>query len=81
MIFKMFLESKTFKNIIETLYEMGIKTSTGKDRWHKGTIDNMIRNHHEPIISTQTYEKVLALKESRQRNKSDGYIPYEKNSL
>lgn len=111
MIFNMFLEGKTFKNIIETLYEMGIKTSTGKDRWHKGTIDNMllnekyaghmsygrrfihngnvikrpredllenmIRNHHEPIISTQTFEKVLALKESRQRNKSKGYIPYE----
>ncbi len=111
LIYEMYIEGKTYKHIIDTLYKMGIKTSTGKDRWHQGTIesillnekyaghmaygrrfihngnvvtkkrasllDNMIRNHHDPIVSQNTFDKAIALRESRSRNQATDYVPFD----
>ncbi len=44
MIFDMYINGKTYKNIIDKLFDMGVKTATGKDRWHPGTIESMLLN-------------------------------------
>lgn len=41
-IFELYLEGKTLKQIKDYLEEQGIKTVTGKDKWHITTIDNML---------------------------------------
>lgn len=37
--------------------------------------ENMIRNHHAPIVPPELYDKAMALRESRTRNKTEGYVP------
>lgn len=44
IIFDMYLAKNTYKQIIDTLFEMGIKSPSGKDRWHQGTIEQMLVN-------------------------------------
>ena len=109
MLFDFYLEGKTYKHMIDVLSRMGVKSVTGKDRWHPGTIEqmllnekyaghmalcktythdgrslrsgrltkqeNMIKNHHIPIVSPDIYDKAMKLRERRTKNKTDGYIP------
>ena len=44
MIFDMYLNRVSYKSIIEKLFSLGIKTSTGKDKWNQGTIEQMVQN-------------------------------------
>ncbi len=114
MIFDMYIKGKTYKEIINKLFKLNIKTSNGKDRWHPGTIEqmiqnekyaghmalgkttisngkviktnkdelyeNMILNHHSPIVSDDTFNKALNLRKQRRRKKSYTYIPEGMNS-
>lgn len=109
MIFKMYLDKTPYRIMVEKLAKMGVKTSTGKDKWHIGTLEqmlqnekyaghmaygksyifngttlrsnkitkkeNMIFNHHVPIINQDMYDKAQTLRESKSRNNLDCYVP------
>ena len=38
--------------------------------------DNMILNHHEPIISSETFNRAVDLRRKRSRNLAESYIPW-----
>jgi len=44
LIFRLYMEGYSFANIKKHLEEAGIKTVTGKDKWHVSTISDMISN-------------------------------------
>lgn len=44
MIFDMYLKKVSYKKICERLFKLGIKTSTGKEKWHPGTIEGIVQN-------------------------------------
>ncbi len=109
LIFDMYLNKNTYKDIIKKLARLGIKSPRGNDFWHHGSIaemlqnekyaghmslgktfthngislrtrrmedlKNIILNHHEPIISQTTFDKAIALRNSRTKNSIEGYIP------
>ncbi len=44
MLFDMYLSKVSYKMMIEKLHQLQIKTFTGKDKWHQGTIEQMLQN-------------------------------------
>jgi len=44
LIFDWYLKNFSYRQIINKLFKLGIKTSTGKDHWATGTIEQMLRN-------------------------------------
>ena len=44
MLFDMYLNNVSYKMMIEKLHQLKIKTFTGKDKWHQGTIEQMLQN-------------------------------------
>lgn len=109
MIFDMYLNNKSYKGIIEHLFELNIKSPKGNKIWNRGTIEQMLqnekyaghmalaktytrdgvslrsrrienlksmyKNHHAPIITTEVFDKAIALRESRTKNSIKGYVP------
>lgn len=72
-IFELYLEGKTLKQIKEYLEEEGIKTVTGKDKWHITTIDNMLSN--EKYMGDSMLQKTCSVGFlSKKRLKNDGIV-------
>lgn len=44
LIFDMYTNNYSYRDIIEKLFEMGIKSPTGKERWGLATIERMVQN-------------------------------------
>lgn len=44
LIFEMYVEGISYKEISEKLYSLGVKTATGKDRWTIGTLQQTVQN-------------------------------------
>lgn len=44
LIFKLYLMGYSIGGIIKELEERGIQSPTGKEKWYKGTVDNMLSN-------------------------------------
>ncbi len=111
LIFDMYINQFSYREIIDKLYDLGVASPTGKNRWVMGGIeqmvqnekyaghmslgktytlngtairsqlidlqDSMVMNHHKPIIEPEVFDKAIALRMSRSRNKAAGYIPFK----
>ena len=55
LIFELYDEIGTLHGTVEKLYELGIKTETGKDRWNYQTLKRMLKN--KKYIGTMFFNK------------------------
>lgn len=72
------LEGKSDPEIIEKLYEKGIKTRKGKDKWAKSTIHKILSTNLSTYAGTWYYNKYKATKPENPEKK--GYKRTEKSS-
>ncbi|WMI82683.1 recombinase family protein [Anaerotignum sp. MB30-C6] len=80
-IFREYLEGSSIINIARGLQRDGIKTVTGLDHWHPGTIDKMLSN--EKYIGDALLQKTYTVDFlSKKRVKNNGIVPqyYVENS-
>jgi site-specific DNA recombinase len=81
MIFDLYLDGKSLKQIKEYLEENCIKTVTGKEKWHVDTINKMLSNekYMGDTLFQKTYSEDFL---SKKRLKNDGEVEsyYIKNS-
>lgn len=71
MIFDMYINNKSYISIVEKLHKMKIKTSTGKDRWHTGTIEQMVQN--EKYAGHMALGKTYLLNGNQLRTRRQNY--------
>jgi DNA invertase Pin-like site-specific DNA recombinase len=57
MIFRLYMEGNTYKQIIEHLHSLGIKSSTGNEYWYKSTLEGMLKNekYMGDVLYNKTY--------------------------
>ena len=69
MIYDMAINGHSLKNIQEELYNLGIKSPSGKDKWTRDVIDKTINNkkYLAYIISFENFVEASIEKESRCR--------------
>ena len=74
LIFRMYLEGASLKEIADKLQAKNIKTATGKDEWHTSVIDRMLRN--EKYMGDALLQKTYTtdfINKTRVKNK--GIVP------
>ena len=69
MIYKMAIEGSSLQNIQERLYNLGIKSPSGKDKWTRDVIDKTINNEKylSYIIPVESFIEASHDKTSRCR--------------
>ncbi|MEA4903525.1 MAG: recombinase family protein [Petrimonas sp.] len=73
-IFREYLEGKSIIQIARDLSRDGIKTVTGLDNWHPGTIDKMLSN--EKLCGDACMQKTYTVDFlTKKKVKNDGYVP------
>jgi DNA invertase Pin-like site-specific DNA recombinase/uncharacterized protein YukE len=73
-IFREYLEGKSIIQIAKGLEADGIKTVTGLDHWHPGTIDQMLSN--EKFCGDACMQKTYTIDFlTKKKVKNDGYAP------
>lgn len=72
-IFREYLEGSSIINIARGLQRDGIKTVTGLDHWHPGTIDKMLSN--EKLCGDACMQKTYTVDFlTKKKVKNDGYV-------
>ena len=70
LIYKKFLEGKTFRQICNLLMEKGIKSPTGKDRWRDTTVRGILKNekYYGSAILQKTFIEDFLTHKSKTNN-------------
>lgn len=81
LIFDMYVNNKTYREMSEKLYEMKIKTPTGKERWGIGTFESMLQNEkyagHMALYKTFIHQEVR-IRSSRLQNEENMILNHHK---
>ncbi len=110
MVFDMYINKKSYREMTNELLASGIKSPSGKEKWSIGAFEsilqnekyaghlshyktyiyndtrvrssrlsreeNMILNHHKPIVEPEVYEAAMNLRKSRTKNNREAYVPF-----